>query len=450
MSPAARRPTITDVAAAAGASRSTTSRALSGTGYVSPDVRERVRKAAKRLGYVPDAMARGLKQRTSNTIGLLVSDLRNSFYAQLASGASRAAKQRGYAIMLTDTGGHRLSTAGMPAAQADEIEAADIFLAQRVAGVIVTPVSSAVTNHLTEHQLAVVEVDRTFGSKAADAVTVSNAEGAGEATEHLVRLGHRRIALIIDELDWTTGRQRYAGYVDALRAAGLPVAEDLVVASGWDASDAEHAVRALLQRRDRPTAVFAANNVIAEGAWRAAAELGLTIPAELSLVAFDDAPWMSMVSPGVSTVTQNPEALGEAAVRQLLERIAEPAAPRRQVVLGTELVDRGSTGRHRPITDPASRPGRSDRSQIRCARLVTVPLTSAGRSVFNDVVSIPQCRSLLRSRTAPPCPTHPTPRPCSPSISAAPRSPPPCSPPTAGCSASRSPRPSPSVAPTRC
>lgn len=343
MSPAAARPTITDVAEAAGASRSTTSRALSGTGYVSPEVRDRVRKAAKRLGYVPDAMARGLKQRTSNTIGLLVSDLRNSFYAQLASGTSQAARQRGFAIMLTDTGGHR--PGGGAATQTEEIDAADVFLGQRVAGVIVTPVSPTVTSHLTDRQLAVVEVDRSFGSKAADAVMVSNADGASEATEHLIGLGHRRIALIIDELDWTTGRQRHAGYESALRAGGVEVSDELVVASGWNADDARRAVRTLLLRTDRPTAVFAANNVIAEGAWRAAAELDLAIPEDLSLIGFDDAPWMSMVSPPVSTVSQNPYALGEAAVHQLLERIAEPSAPRRQIVLGTELISRGSTGR---------------------------------------------------------------------------------------------------------
>lgn len=344
MSPAARRPTISDVAQAAGASRSTTSRALSGTGYVSPEVRNRVRKAAKRLGYIPDAMARGLKQRTSATIGLLVSDLRNHFYAQLASGASQAAKQRGFAIMLTDTGGHRLNGAGGPTTQTDETDVADIFLGQRVAGVIVTPVSATVTKHLTERQVAVVEVDRTFGSKSADAVTVSNADGAAEATAHLIGLGHRRIALIIDELDWTTGQQRHAGYEAALRSAGLPISDDLVVASGWDADDARRAVLELLQRPDRPTAVFAANNVIAEGAWRAGAELGLAIPGELSLIGFDDAPWMSMVSPPVTTVAQNPYALGEAAVGQLLERIADPESARRQIILGTELILRGSTG----------------------------------------------------------------------------------------------------------
>jgi LacI family transcriptional regulator len=332
------------VAEAAGASRSTTSRALSGTGYVSPEVRDRVRKAAKRLGYVPDAMARGLKQRSSNTIGLLVSDLRNFFYAQLASGASQAAKQRGFALMLTDTGAHEVDGPETGDPESDEIAAADVFLTQRVAGVIVTPVSATVTGYLSDRGVAVVEVDRSFGAKTADAVTVSNAEGATEATEHLISLGHRRIGLIIDELDWTTGRQRHAGYEAALRSAGLPVHEDLVVSSGWNADDARRAVIRLLQRPDRPTALFAANNVIAEGVWRAAADLDLRIPDELSVIAFDDAPWMSLVSPPVSTVSQNPYALGEAAVQQLVERLLAPDSPRRQVLLGTELVERGSTG----------------------------------------------------------------------------------------------------------
>lgn len=330
----ARRPTITDVAEAAGASRSTTSRALTGTGYVSPAVRDRVRKAAKRLGYVPDALARGLKQRSANTIGLLVSDLRNYFYAQMASGASQAAKELGFAIMLIDTGGHGT----------DELTAAEHFVAQRVAGVIVTPISAKIIEYLGGHDLPTVEVDRTFGARTTDSVTVANAEGATEATEHLLGLGHRRIALIIDETDWTTGDQRQQGYLAAFAAAGLEAPADLMISSGWDAEDARQATVRLLERPDRPTALFAANNVIAEGAWRAAHDLGLSLPGELSLVAFDDAPWMSLVSPHVTTVAQNPFALGGTAVRQLIDRVSAPDAPRRRVVLGTDLIVRGSTG----------------------------------------------------------------------------------------------------------
>lgn len=332
--PSVRRATVTDVAEAAGASRSTTSRALSGQGYVSPQVRDRVQKAADRLGYVPDAMARGLKQKTSTTIGLLVSDLRNSFYAQMAAGASRTAKDLGFTIMLADTASEAV----------DEVSAARTFLGQRVSGVIVTPVSAAVVDYLTAQSIPTVEVDRTFGGRRTDSVTVSNAEGVAEATEHLIGFGHRRIALIIDETDWTTGGQRHLGFRTALERHEIPLDPDLVVSIGWDARAAEEASTRLLSGTHRPTAVFAANNVIAEGLWRSAARLGLRIPEDLSMVAFDDAPWMSMVSPGITTVAQDPAALGQSALRQLVERVDNPLTPRRSIVLTTEFVVRGSAG----------------------------------------------------------------------------------------------------------
>jgi len=339
--------TITDVARAAGASRSTTSRALSGQGYVSPEVRDRVRKAAKRLGYVPDAMARGLKQRTSRTMGLLVSDLRNPFYAEMAAGASRTAKELGFSIMLEDTGGRPV----------DELVAAADFLAQRVAGVIVTPVSAAITEYLSSHGIPSVEVDRTFSGRRTDSVTVSNADGVHEATEHLLGLGHSRIALIIDETDWTTGQQRIEGYRAALNEAGVTADPDLIVACGWDAEAARRATEQVLSRSNRPTAVFAANNVIAEGAWRAAHLLGLAVPADLSLVAFDDAPWMSMVTPGLTTVAQDADALGATALRQLVDRLQSATAPYRSIVLATRLVVRDSTAAPTPVAGLTRWPG---------------------------------------------------------------------------------------------
>ena len=333
--PGVRRATITDVAAEAGASRSTASRALTGQGYVSPQVRDRVRKAAKRLGYVPDAMARGLKRKITTTFGLLVSDLRNSFYAEMAAGASRAAKDLGFTIMLADTNGRSV----------DELAAAQTFVAQRVAGVIVTPVSAPIIDYLVAQRIPTVEVDRTFGRRRTDSVTVSNADGVAEATQHLVDLGHRRIALIIDETDWTTGDQRQQGFRAVHRDAELPFDPTLVVHSGWDAAAAERATTGLLTGTNRPTAVFAANNVIAEGVWRSARRLGLRVPGDLSVVAFDDAPWMSLVDPGLTTVAQDPSALGATAVRQLVDRIDHPESPSRSIVLATELRQRGSVAR---------------------------------------------------------------------------------------------------------
>ncbi|GAB3805733.1 LacI family DNA-binding transcriptional regulator [Micromonospora zhanjiangensis] len=328
-----RRATIREVAETAGVSRSTASRALTGNGYVAPPVRDRVREVARGLGYVPDATARHLRQQASRSIGVLVSDLSNPFYAGLAAGISQQARRRQYTMMLADDG-------GSPTVEA---EAAEAFVALRVAGVIVTPVSAEIGSYLARQRIPVVEVDRQFSAGACDAVVVDNANAARTVTRQLLDLGHRRIALVIDEMHWTTGRDRLAGYRTAFADAGVPLDESLVVTAGWDVDAARIEAHKLLSRSEPPTAVFAANNVLAEAVWRAAAELDLTIPGQLSLVSFDDVAWMSLVRPGVTAVAQDPVALGEAAISQLLDRIQAPLAPVRTVLLSATVASRGST-----------------------------------------------------------------------------------------------------------
>lgn len=328
-----RRATIKDVATAAGVSRSTASRALTGRGYVATDVRERVLAAAEDLRYVPDATARYLKQQVSLSLGVLVSDLRNSFYARLAAGVGQAARTQGYSLVLAEDGG---------SAEA-QVEAAETFVATRVAGVVVTPVSADVTTYLSRHRIPVIEVDRQFAAGVCDAVVVDNHRASSQVIAELTGLGHRRIALFIDETTWTTGRDRHAGYQAALAAAGIALDPDLVVSSGWDVDASHAAAVALLRPSSRPTAVFAANNVLAEGVWRAANDLGLRIPDDLSLVSFDDAPWMSLVTPGLTAVAQDEAALGAAAVQRLLERIADPDAGPETVMMPTQVVHRQST-----------------------------------------------------------------------------------------------------------
>jgi LacI family transcriptional regulator len=328
-----RRATIRDVADAAEVSRSTASRALTGRGYVAPIVRDRVRKAARELGYVPDAMARHLRQQASRSLGVLVSDLRNDFYASLAAGVSQQARRKQFTMMLSDDG----------ASPDVETEAAEAFVALRVAGVIVTPVSSGISDYLARHRIPVVEVDRQFAPGTCDAVVVDNEGAARRVTDGLLELGHRRIALVIDETHWTTGRDRSAGYRAAFAAAGIPLDPGLIVTAGWDVEDAQREARALLQLAEPPTAIFAANNVLAQGVWRAAADLGRRIPDDLSLVSFDDVPWMSMVRPGITAVAQDAVAMGEAAITQLLERIQTPPAPVRTVMFSPTVVSRGST-----------------------------------------------------------------------------------------------------------
>lgn len=332
--PLLRRATIRDVAEAAAVSQSTASRALTGNGYVAAPVRARILQVAQALGYVPNATAQHLRRRISHTIGLVVFDLTNPFYAELVSGATQEARARGYTTMLTHTS----------ADAADATESVKPFVELGVAGVILTPYSGDTGSYLRRHRIATVEVDRQFADGVADAVVVDNTAATFRAVSHLANLGHRRIALLIDKTHWTTGRDRHAGYQIALERAGLPLDPALVVSAGWNVADAATAARRVLGRESRPTAIFAANNMLAEGAWRAASEAGLHIPRDLSLVAFDDAPWMSMVRPGVTVVAQNVIALGRSAVEVLLNRLRDPAAAVRTVVVPYQFVQRGSTG----------------------------------------------------------------------------------------------------------
>lgn len=330
--PPMARATIREVADAAGVSRSTASRALSGNGYAAPEVRDRVRAAAKELGYVVDVTARSLKQRTSRSVGVLVSDLRNVFYAELASGVGDEARAHGRTLVLVDLRGNG----------ADELEAAEALVASRVSGVIATPVSARLSAFLGRLGVPLIEVDRRFDAEAADAVVVDNRAAARDTTARLIAAGHRRIALLIDETEWTTGEERLRGYLDALSAQRIKADDSLIVPAGWDAEEAAAAARRILSRPDRPTAVFAANNVLTEGTWRAASALGLRIPADVSVVGFDDAPWMSMVEPGVSTRQQDAGSLGAAAMQALLHRLDTPDAPVRTIVMPTSFIDRGS------------------------------------------------------------------------------------------------------------
>jgi LacI family transcriptional regulator len=328
------RITLADVATHAGVSRSTASRALTGRGYAAPDVRARVLSAAEELGYVPDANARSLKARHTPTVGLLVSDLRNRFYAEVASGVGSVLRAEGYTIVLVDDAGSEL----------EEMAAARTFLAMRVAGVLLTPVSAAATQFILRQGVPVIEIDRQYCRGQCDAVLVDNVTAARDLTRHLIKLGHRRITLVADEVEWTTGAGRAKGYLQALSEAGRPVGDDAVVCCGFDPERIEKETAELLSRRRRPTAVFASNNLVAEIVWRQATMLGLRIPEDLSFVAFDDSPWMSMVAPGITTVGQPSGEVGARAARLLLNRMGKPGRPR-TTRLDCPLIERGSTAR---------------------------------------------------------------------------------------------------------
>jgi LacI family transcriptional regulator len=333
----ARPVTLADIAREAGTSPATASRALSGRGYVSAEARERLLEAAERLGYVPNASARTLKQRHSRTVGVAVSDISNRFYARLASGIEQTLREAHYqTILLSDN-----------SEGPEEIAGARTFLAMRSPGVILTPVSASAADLLLAHGTPVVELDRRLATLPCDGVVIDNVGGARVAVEHLLEHGHRRIGLLVADTTWTTDAGRRQGYRLALAASGVAVDERLILPIPFAADDPAGTIAAWLDAQ-APTAVFAANNTLAEAAWRVLRERGRRIPDDVSLVGFDDVPWMEMVDPGITVVAQPTVELGRRSAELLLRRIEEPGCPQAEECLAPTLVVRGSVA---PLTD---------------------------------------------------------------------------------------------------
>ncbi|RKN04525.1 LacI family transcriptional regulator [Streptomyces radicis] len=335
------RVTLRQIADEVGTSQSTASRALAGHGYVAPELKARIEEAAARLGYVPDISARTLKGHSSGLIGLLVSDLRNQFYAQLAAGVEQTVAAAGHQVVLVDDHGD----------EAEAVRGAKAFVAMRAAGVLLAPVGREATELLVGHGTPVVEVDRRSGVRGCDAVIIDSESGAREAVGHLLALGHRRIAVVVDETVWDTGRNRLKGYRAAHRAAGVPLARRLVLDLGLRPDDPRRDVAAFLDANPDVTAVFAANNVMAEAVWQELKRRGAAVPGRCSMVSFDDLTWMRVVEPGLTAVRQPVYEMGNRAAQLLIERIDGGHGRAETRTLRPELVLRGSTAA------PASAPG---------------------------------------------------------------------------------------------
>ncbi|HET9380880.1 MAG TPA: LacI family DNA-binding transcriptional regulator [Streptomyces sp.] len=327
------RVTLLDVAEAAGTSRSTASRALAGNGYVAESIRVAVREAADRLGYVPDVSARTLKGQSSGLVGLLVTDLRNQFYAQLAAGVEQTLAAAGQQVVLVDDHG----------SEQKAVDGARAFLSMRADGVLLAPVGRAATQVLVDRGMPVVEVDRRSGVRGCDAVTIDGGLGARQAVGHLLAEGHRRVALITDETMWDTGQARLKGYRAAHREAGVPVSRRLVLTLGLRPADPMRDVGAFLDENPDITAVFAANNLVGETVWQELKRRGRRVPQDCALICFDDMTWMRMVEPGVTAVRQPVYDMGVRAAEMLLQRLAGTRVRPEARVLLPQLLTRGST-----------------------------------------------------------------------------------------------------------
>ncbi|MEV6207337.1 LacI family DNA-binding transcriptional regulator [Kitasatospora sp. NPDC051914] len=316
-----------------GVSAKTVSRVLNGDGPTSAATREKVMAAVERLGFQPNPMARSMRTGgPDSTVGLIVPDMGNPFFGAVAGGIETVVGRRGLTLLMG-------SSAGDPAR---ERALTDTFLARRVSILMVVPAAGADHAHLKAARtrgMPVVFLDRPGSGITADSVVSSNREGAREGTTHLIAAGHRRIAFIGDRpVALHTRRERLAGYRQALEAAGLPYDRALVL-YGHTQDEAEESTVRLLQRPEPPTAILAANNMAAMGTVRGIARAGRR---DIALVSFDDLPFAEVLEPAITTIAQDPAAIGAAAARAVLARIDGDRTRARTVTIPTRLIPRGS------------------------------------------------------------------------------------------------------------
>ncbi|WP_432038084.1 LacI family DNA-binding transcriptional regulator [Streptomyces cucumeris] len=349
-----RAATIPDVAREAGVSRSTASRALAGYGPVSPEARERVRLAAEKLGYRANQLARSMITGRTQTLGAVVADIQNPFFAGVTRGITDAAHAAGYQVLLANTDEDLRA----------ERAAVKTLCDKHVDGLVVAPASTSEVGHLAtllDGVCPVVLLDRRAPSLPTDAVTVDNQGASEDAVRRLITAGHRRIALVslaggdpgpgtaaddrgtgTGTFPVSTGGERIAGYRAALRAAGVEDTDAYLRVGTFHRQDPAALTEELLSLPEPPTAVFATDSMIALGVLSAVGARGLRVPDDISVVAFDDADWTRVVRPRLSVVAQPVQELGAEAVRALVTRIETGTRPPRHITLDTSFVARDS------------------------------------------------------------------------------------------------------------
>ncbi|GAA2893975.1 LacI family transcriptional regulator [Actinoplanes cyaneus] len=332
--PGKARPTMNDVARAAGVSLKTVSRVVNGVRSVSPDLAAQVQTAIAALNYHHDIGASTLRRsdRRTDTIALLLEDVGNPFSSALHRVIEDEARARKMQVL----------TGSLDEDPQRERELVQTFAMRRADGVIIAPVSADHSYLGAELPpgTPVVFVDRPGQGFAADTVLTTNVTGAGEATRHLLAHGHRSIAYLGDHFHISTAQHRYEGYRAAVTEAGLTVDPTLVTHGLHTAALAETAVMSLFHRPDPPTALFSSQNLVTIGAVRALRRLGLH--RAVALIGFDDFPLADLLEPAVTVVAQNPALMGRTAAAALFRRLDGDTGEPGTFWIPTELIRRGS------------------------------------------------------------------------------------------------------------
>ncbi|QDD88356.1 LacI family DNA-binding transcriptional regulator [Pseudomonas oryzihabitans] len=325
--------TIKDVAARAGISYTTVSHVVNNTRPVSPGVREKVEAAIAELGYVPSGVARSLRSQATGTFGVLVPNAVNPYFAELARGIEDHCERQGYSVILCNSDDDAEK----------QLRYLRVLRERRIDGLVVATVDGdpRFAEALAGLRIPLVLVDRPLEGVQAGHIRIDHQHGGLLATRHLLELGHRRIACIGGPADSPVARERVTGYQQALAEAD--VAAGPVRHCPFTAAAGHTAARELLAQPDRPTAIFAGNDTIALGVLRAAAEAGLTVPGQLSVVGFDDIELSRYLYPALTTIGQSIRDLGERAAQLLLARREGVGGPSTHDIAVPRLVLREST-----------------------------------------------------------------------------------------------------------
>ena len=328
---------LQDVAERAKVSIATVSRVLNKSDKVVPETRATVEQALRDLGYRPSRVARRLRMKDgrAHLVGLIIPDIQNPFYAEIARGVEDAAYANKYALLLCNSDEN----------PDKERFYLDVMQDESVDGLVLPPFDEtdlAVVD-IVKTGLPVVCVDRSLAKTKTDLVEVDNYQGALEAVRHLLDRGHRQIGLIEGRSEVSTSRERRRGYLDALTAARITPRKEWMRAGDFKQESGRVLVHELLDLRKPPTAIFVCNNLMTVGALAALHQRGRRVPQDVAVVGFDDLPWAEALDPPPTVVRQPAYDVGRQAMELLLKRISEPTRPAVTVRLLPELVVRRST-----------------------------------------------------------------------------------------------------------
>jgi LacI family transcriptional regulator len=329
-------PTIKDIAEETGFSYATVSRALNNMYGVKPDTRDKIMSVARARGYTPNAIARGLVKKQTHSIGLIIPDISNPFFPEVASGVEDGAREKGYSVFLCNTNYE----------SEREAHYLQLLVEKRVDGIILASgfQSSPSINPISSSMPPVVSLCSRFDNVNSSFVMIDNERGGFLATKHLIEQGYQRIGFIGTHGEGVTESQRFKGYRQALAKFNLPFEESLVFAGNLKRETGYQIIKRIIAGKDYPRALFVENDLMALGVIQGIKESGLRIPGDMAVVGFDDIAFASFPEIGLTTVRQPKYEMGKLAAEILLERILnkEIREPKRYI-LEPELIIRTSS-----------------------------------------------------------------------------------------------------------